>query len=71
MTAHPDLTGAVWVRSSYSNGLGGECVEFAPDVARATGAVPVRDSKLPTGPALFIPAPAWRSFITAAAGAAS
>ncbi|WP_312023960.1 DUF397 domain-containing protein [Streptomyces sp. WAC 04229] len=29
----------------------------------ATGAVPVRDSKNPTGPVVTVGAPAWRSFI--------
>ncbi|MFE2411076.1 DUF397 domain-containing protein [Kitasatospora sp. NPDC059408] len=29
------------------------------------GAVPVRDSKDPNGPALVFPAPAWESFVSA------
>ncbi|WP_406113174.1 DUF397 domain-containing protein [Streptomyces sp. NBC_01014] len=50
-----------WVKSSYS-GSGGSCVEWAPAVA-ATGSVPVRDSKNPTGPALLIPDSAWGVFV--------
>ncbi|RSN48262.1 hypothetical protein DMH12_27605 [Streptomyces sp. WAC 04229] len=29
------------------------------------GGVPVRDSKVPTGPALLLSTPCWTSFITA------
>ncbi|MFE2024064.1 DUF397 domain-containing protein [Streptomyces hygroscopicus] len=53
-----------WVKSSYSNGGGGSCVEWAPAFA-PTGAVPVRDSKNPNGPALVFPTPSWSSFISA------
>jgi uncharacterized protein DUF397 len=60
MTTH-DLSGATWRTSSYSNGSGGDCVEVADGIP---GAVPVRDTKHnATGPALFIPAPAWTAFI--------
>ncbi|WP_030563633.1 DUF397 domain-containing protein [Streptomyces aureocirculatus] len=65
MTSHEtDLSDAVWRRSSYSNGTGGECVEIAPNLP---GTVPVRDSKVPDGPALVITAPAWVPFVTAVA----
>ncbi|MBM4794853.1 DUF397 domain-containing protein [Streptomyces sioyaensis] len=60
MNTIPDLTGAVWRKSSYSDGGADNCVEVAdgfPD------AVPVRDSKNPEGPALLIPAMAWADFI--------
>ncbi|CAM5623026.1 hypothetical protein SALBM135S_05167 [Streptomyces alboniger] len=57
-----DFPGAArWRKSSYSNGDGGECVEVADGVP---GVVPVRDSKLPHGPVLVLPATAWAPFIT-------
>ncbi len=49
----------VWHTSSYSAGNGG-CVQVAPTPARML----VRDSKNPTGPALAIPQPAWRAFLS-------
>ncbi|MBV7254705.1 DUF397 domain-containing protein [Streptomyces sp. S-2] len=36
-----------WTKSSYSSQDGGDCVEWAPSVALATGTVPVRDGKAP------------------------
>ncbi|MGX9889994.1 DUF397 domain-containing protein [Streptomyces sp. NPDC002276] len=51
---------ARWRKSSYSNGSGGDCVEVADGV---TGTVPVRDSKVPDGPALLLPASAWAPFV--------
>ncbi|MER7701853.1 DUF397 domain-containing protein [Kitasatospora sp. NPDC097605] len=56
---NPDLSNASWFKSSYSNN-GGECVEVS---ASFPGAVPVRDSKDPEGPALVFPASAWRAFV--------
>jgi hypothetical protein len=56
-----DLSTAVWRKSTYSNGDGGDCLEVCD--AR-TAVVPVRDSKVPHGPVLTITAPAWRSFVT-------
>ncbi|MFD7442320.1 DUF397 domain-containing protein [Streptomyces sp. NPDC059909] len=53
---------ARWRKSSYSNGTGGDCVEVADGLP---GVVPVRDSKVPHGPILTIPAAAWTSFVTA------
>ncbi|MER0244175.1 DUF397 domain-containing protein [Streptomyces sp. HSW2009] len=53
-----------WVKSSYSDGDGGQCLDWAPDHATATGAVPVRDSKDPSGPALAFEPTAWNAFIT-------
>ncbi|MFF2022244.1 DUF397 domain-containing protein [Streptomyces sp. NPDC058171] len=52
-----------WIKSSYS-GSGGTCVEWAPAHATATGTVPVRDSKNPSGPILNLPTHAFTSFVT-------
>ncbi|OII60851.1 DUF397 domain-containing protein [Streptomyces sp. CC53] len=41
-----------WTSSSYSQSNGGECIEWAPGHARATGEFLVRDSKNPGGPRL-------------------
>ncbi|MGP4002947.1 DUF397 domain-containing protein [Streptomyces sp. 8N706] len=65
MTRTPDLSHATWVKSSYSGGNEGQCVEFAPGIAATAGVVPVRDSKNPTGPALVFSADAWASFTAA------
>jgi len=48
-----------WHTSSYSGGSWC-CVQLAP----APEAVLVRDSKDPGGPALTLPTPAWRAFLT-------
>ncbi len=48
-----------WRTSSYSGG-NGACVQVAP----APDRVLVRDSKDPAGPALAVPTPAWRAFLT-------
>ncbi|MFS7872763.1 DUF397 domain-containing protein [Streptomyces asiaticus] len=55
-----DVSAAVWRKSSYSNGDGGDCVEVADNLP---GLVPVRDSKNPDGPALLFPAGSWAAFI--------
>ncbi|MFF3072862.1 DUF397 domain-containing protein [Kitasatospora sp. NPDC057904] len=55
------LTGASWIKSSYSNN-GGDCVEVTSDFP---GLLPVRDSKDPQGPALIFRTEAWRSFVSA------
>ncbi|MFE9295991.1 DUF397 domain-containing protein [Streptomyces niveus] len=52
-----DLT---WAKSSYSGG-NNNCLEVAHGTADA---LPVRDSKRPTGPVLTIPNPVWTTFIT-------
>lgn len=54
-----DLSAAAWRKS---NGDGGACVEVADGL---TGVVPVRDSKLPDGPVIVVPAGAWAAFVTA------
>ncbi|GAA5613803.1 DUF397 domain-containing protein [Streptomyces platensis] len=50
-----------WFKSSYSNN-GGNCIEVAANIP---GAVPVRDSKDPNGPALTFTANGWSSFVAA------
>ncbi len=58
-----DLNSAPWRKSSYSGGDGGNCIETAPGFI--TGAVPVRDSKDPQGPALVFGVDAFSSFVEA------
>ncbi|MFC5217421.1 DUF397 domain-containing protein [Streptomyces coerulescens] len=53
-----------WRRSSYSNGMGGECLE----VAEHAEAIRVRDSKVTSGPQLRLSATAWQGFIRTLAG---
>jgi Domain of unknown function (DUF397) len=48
---------ATWRKSSYS-GQTGDCVEVAGSLP---GAVAVRDSKDPEGPAVVLPPTAWRA----------
>jgi hypothetical protein len=63
-----DLTGAAWRKSSYSGGNGGACVEvaFVPGVTEGSGgAVALRDSKNPAGPALLFTPGEWREFTDA------
>ncbi|WP_046501536.1 DUF397 domain-containing protein [Streptomyces odonnellii] len=50
-----------WHKSSHSDGSGGDCLEVARGL---TGIVPVRDSKIPTGPVLTFPAKTWAVFIS-------
>ncbi|MFT2017776.1 DUF397 domain-containing protein [Streptomyces sp. 796.1] len=52
-----------WIKSSYSQSNGGECIEWAPAHATTTGTVPVRDSKDPHGPALAFDTAAWSAFV--------
>jgi hypothetical protein len=54
MIAEQDVRGH-WVKSSYSGTGGGDCVE----VAGATKAMHVRDSKQPTLATLTFPAAHW------------
>ncbi|MEU0471081.1 DUF397 domain-containing protein [Streptomyces olivaceus] len=54
----------IWLKSTYSGGGGGNCVE----VAVCTEAVLVRDSKDTSGPALTVSREAWTAFATLAAG---
>ena len=55
-----ELEDASWRKSSYSGPAGGNCVEMA---AVGAGAVAVRDSRLPAGPALVFAAGAWDAFL--------
>ena len=59
-----ELSRVEWVKSSYSNGDGGACVEWAPTCS-VDGTVPVRDSKDREGPALLFSTGAWSSFVAA------
>jgi hypothetical protein len=62
----PDLSHVTWRKSSYSNGAGGSCVEFAVLAPEDHGHdVAVRDSKDPHGPALTFTARQWRGFTAA------
>jgi uncharacterized protein DUF397 len=67
MSAGLDLSVAEWVKSSHSDGSGGNCLEFSPTFTRRHPhpIVPVRDSKTPHAPALVFPAPDWTGFLTA------
>ncbi|MEU0085300.1 DUF397 domain-containing protein [Streptomyces sp. NPDC006274] len=62
MSSTQDLSQAVWRKSSYSDGTGGSCVEVADGFP---GVLPVRDSKVPDGPALFFCRAGWDTFVTA------
>lgn len=57
----PDLSTAVWRKSSYSNSDGGNCVEVADNHPTLT---PIRDSKRPEAAALIVTTHAWTAFIT-------
>ncbi|MFE0699390.1 DUF397 domain-containing protein [Streptomyces sp. NPDC058872] len=52
-----------WTSSSYSQNNGGECVEWAPEYARATGTFLVRDSKDPNGPTLNLTAEGFAGLV--------
>ncbi|MFI5621147.1 DUF397 domain-containing protein [Streptomyces sp. NPDC051567] len=52
-------TRLTWVKSSYSDGAGQNCVE----VAVLAGCIGIRDSKDTSGPALLVPAEAWTAFV--------
>ncbi|MGW6521709.1 DUF397 domain-containing protein [Streptomyces sp. NPDC054962] len=58
-----DIHGAVWVKSSYSNATGGNCVEVA---ALPGGGVAMRNSRDPQGPALVYTAPEMTAFLAGA-----
>lgn len=55
-----ELSNAIWRKSSYSSGNGGQCVEVARNLP---GVVAVRDSKDPEGGALVFTPEEWRAFI--------
>ncbi|WP_424212166.1 DUF397 domain-containing protein [Streptomyces sp. BI20] len=52
-----------WVSSSHSDPNGGQCVQWHPAQALATGTVPIRDSKRPTGEVIAFGAAAWTAFV--------
>jgi Domain of unknown function (DUF397) len=54
-----DLSRALWQKSTYSGGNGGQCVEVARNLP---GIVAVRDSKDPDGPRLVVTLDEWRAF---------
>ncbi|MFI9241954.1 DUF397 domain-containing protein [Streptomyces sp. NPDC053086] len=54
------LTG--WRRSTYSGSEGGSCLEVLDN---HPAGVPVRDSKVPAGPALVFQSAGWVSFVAA------
>ncbi|MFF2131889.1 DUF397 domain-containing protein [Streptomyces olivochromogenes] len=65
MTEHPIPDSALlhgWRKSSYSGPEGGSCVEV---LDHHPSGVPVRDSKVPHGPALVFSAADWSSFVAA------
>ncbi|MFF2522118.1 DUF397 domain-containing protein [Streptomyces liangshanensis] len=68
MSLSQETSHVEWIKSSYSNTDGGNCVEFAPAALTATGLVPVRDSKMPTGPVLLLTPGAWTGLVALAAG---
>ncbi|GGV53995.1 toxin [Streptomyces longisporoflavus] len=79
-TPEYDLSAAIWHKSSYSRGEGGDCLEVAAwrksTYSGGDGGnclevsdghpeiVPVRDSKNPTGPKLVFRAASWSAFVT-------
>lgn len=65
MKRTPDLTNASWRKSSFSDGGPNNCIEVADGYP---GLMPVRDSKIPTAPALVVSAPAWTAFVEFTAG---
>ncbi|MEU9145290.1 DUF397 domain-containing protein [Streptomyces sp. NPDC048349] len=80
-TPENDLSAAIWHKSSYSDGTGGDCLEMATwrkstysdgsggnclEVADGhPDLVPVRDSKQPEGPHVVFHARAWAAFVRA------
>ncbi len=56
------LSRAVWHKSTFSNGSGGDCVEIASNLP---GIVAVRDSKDREGPKLTVSDQAWSAFVQA------
>jgi hypothetical protein len=53
---------AAWRKSTYSGASNGNCVEVS--TAHPAAAIPVRDSKNPTGPALLFPPATWAGFVS-------
>jgi len=57
---HPDLSQAIWRKSTYSSSTGQNCVEVATNLVDG---IAVRDSKEPHGPKLLVSPTDWQSFI--------
>jgi len=55
-----DLSRATWRKSSYSNGVGGNCVEVAELPTRGCA---LRDSKNPDGGVILVDRQAWWAFV--------
>ncbi|WP_104530756.1 DUF397 domain-containing protein [Wenjunlia vitaminophila] len=64
MSAEPAFAAVKWVKSSYSDASGGQCVECSRDLL-PSGVVHVRDSKDPHGSVLAFSADGWSSFVSA------
>lgn len=62
MISASSLPDAFWRKSSHSGNNGGDCLEVVDGLPNA---IPVRDSKNPTGPALIVTPAAWSSFVSA------
>jgi hypothetical protein len=58
---HPDLSQAIWRKSTHSSSTGQNCVEVATNLPDT---VAVRDSKSPDGPKLLVRLADWRAFLT-------
>ncbi|MCX3063890.1 DUF397 domain-containing protein [Streptomyces beihaiensis] len=67
MTRTPDLSTALWRKSSYSEGGANDCVEVADGYP---GIVPVRDSKTPSARPLVFSAASWSGFVDGVRGEA-
>lgn len=74
----PSMDDLHWIKSSFSDNAGGECVEVAwrkssysdaegnncvEVAAAAAPAVHIRDSKDPQGPSLSVPRRGWTAFL--------
>ena len=60
-----DLTGVTWLKSSFSGGKGGACVEIAFVPGSKEGSdqiIAMRDSKDPDGPVLVFTPAEWEAF---------
>ncbi|MEU8345549.1 DUF397 domain-containing protein [Spirillospora sp. NPDC048832] len=55
-----DASRATWRKSTYSNGAGGNCVE----IGDLTGAIGVRDSKVPDHGHLSLSPQNWTTFVS-------
>ncbi|MFE2595153.1 DUF397 domain-containing protein [Streptomyces sp. NPDC059396] len=59
-----------WVKSSYSNEDGGNCIEYNRALL-ASGTIAVRDSKNTTGPILVLSDAAWTGLVELARNASA